>query len=110
VLDQEDLMRAWSNALGVLVKVFLDHPQSLDETYWQHQRRALHFGSSMIGAGVACIIHALVPALFARTASMTVQSLHDEMHTTRRLAGTSRGGPGPLDHERLGGWRSTLQP
>lgn len=86
-------MKARSNALGVLVKVFLDHPLSVNETYWQHQRRALHFGSSMIGAGVACIIHALVPALFVRTASMTVQSLYDEMHTTPRLDGTSRQGP-----------------
>ena len=75
-------MKAWSNAPSVLVKVFLDHPHSLNETYCQHQRRALHFGSSMIGAGVACIIHALVPALFVRTASMTVRSLHDEMHTS----------------------------
>ena len=102
-------MKAWSNAPGVLVNVFLDHPRSLDETYWQHQRRALHFGGSMIGAGVACIIHALVPALFVRTASMRVESLYDEMHATRRLRGTSRRGD-PLDHERLGGWRSTLQP
>jgi hypothetical protein len=51
-------MKAGSKAPGVLVKVFLDHPRSLDDTYWQHQRRAVHFGGSMIGAGVACIIHA----------------------------------------------------
>ena len=91
-------MKAWSNAAGVLVKVFLDHPRSLDETYWQHQRRALHFGGSMIGAGVACIFHALVPALLVRTASMRVESLYGEMHATRRLRGTSRRGD-PLDHE-----------
>ena len=103
-------MRARSNAPGVLVKVFLDHPRSLNESYRQHQRRALYFGSSMIRAGVACIIHALVPALFARTASVTVQSLYDEMHTTRRLGVTSHRGRGPLDHETLGGWKSTLQP
>lgn len=103
-------MKAWSNAPGVLVKVFLDHPRSLNESYWQHQRRGLHFGSSMIRAGVACIIHALVPALFARTASVTVQSLYDEMHTTRRLHVTSHRGQGTLDHETLGGWKSTLQP
>jgi Family of unknown function (DUF6356) len=110
VRDQEDLMKAWSNAPGLLVKVFLDHPLSLNETYWQHQRRALHFGSSMIGAGVACVVHALVPALFARTASMTVQSLHDEMHATGRLGGAlRRGGQGPLERETLGGWSSTPQ-
>jgi len=90
----------------VLVKVFLDHPQSLDETYWQHQRRALHFGTSMIVAGMACLIHALLPVLFVRTASLRIQSLYDEMHGTRRLAGASHRGWNPVDQKALGrcGW------
>jgi len=41
-----------SSTLG---KVFLHHP-ALGETDWQHQRRALHFGASMITAGVACVL------------------------------------------------------
>ena len=73
----------------MLDKVFLDHPHSLGETYWQHQRRALHFGISMITAGVACLVHALVPAVFVRTASSRVRSLYDEMNATRRLGGAA---------------------
>jgi len=78
--------RATSDRDGMLDKVFLDHPRSLGETYWQHQRRALHFGTSMITAGLACLVHALVPAVFVRTASSMVSRLHDEMHSTRRFA------------------------
>jgi hypothetical protein len=103
-------MKAWSSVISMPGKLFLDHPRSLDETYWQHQHRALRFGISMIVAGVACLIHALVPVLFVRTASMRVQSLYDEMHATRRLGGASHRGRNPLDRKTLAGCRSALQP
>jgi hypothetical protein len=86
---ERESVRASANAGsdGILDRVFLDHPRSLGETYWQHQRRAWHFGISMVGAGMACLVHALVPAVFDRTASRAVQRLHDEMSATRRLDG-----------------------
>ena len=68
-------------------KLFFDHPHAFGETYWQHHRRALHFGVSMISAGAACLMHALLPAVFVRTASSMVQTLYDEMRATRRLGG-----------------------
>jgi hypothetical protein len=70
---------------AVLDRVFLGHPRSLGETYWQHQRRALRFGSSMVAAGIACLVHAVIPAVFVRTASTTVLRLHDQMRAARRL-------------------------
>jgi len=72
---------------GVLDKVFLGHPRSRGETYWQHQRRALRFGSSMVAAGIACLVHAVIPAVFVRTASTVVLRLHDQMQTTGRPKG-----------------------
>jgi hypothetical protein len=80
----------------LLGKLLLDHPRSLGETYWQHQRRALRFGISMIGAGAACLVHALLPAVFERTASSTVQRLYDEMRAARRLGGVVHDRPTPL--------------
>jgi hypothetical protein len=65
--------------------IFLDHPRSLGEGYWQHQRHALRFGATLIGAGFACLIHALIPALFERTGSTAVAQLHDQMVALRRL-------------------------
>ena len=41
----------------------------------------------MMGAGAACIVHALVPALFTETAGRTVEGLHAQMK--RRKAGAA---------------------
>ena len=65
--------------------VFNDHPRSLGESYWAHQRHAFEFGTSMIWGGVACVIHALIPALFVRTASSTILQLHERLIATRRI-------------------------
>jgi len=69
---------------GIFQHVFLKHPRSIGESYWQHQRHALQFGTAMIAAGVACLIHGLVPALFLSTASRTIRRLHDKLVVTRR--------------------------
>ena len=65
--------------------LFTDHPRSLGESYWQHQRHALEFGVSMIRGGFACVIHALLPALFVRTASTTILHLHERLIATGRI-------------------------
>ena len=70
---------------GLLNILFTEHPRSLGESYLEHLRHALEFGSALIGAGIACGIHALVPALFARTASTTILRLHDRMTAMRRF-------------------------
>ena len=57
-------------------RLFLDHPQSLRETYFQHQKQAIAFGCPMIRADCACLVHALVPALFIHTGSEAVTRLH----------------------------------
>jgi hypothetical protein len=76
-------------SLGASVRdrLFLVHPRSLGESYWEHQRHALEFGTLMVGAGIACLIHALVPALFVKTASQTIAHLHDRLVRTRRIGG-----------------------
>ena len=74
-----------SCAVSVRERLFLRHPRSLGESYWEHQWHALEFGTLMIVAGIACLIHALVPALFVRTASQTISHLHDRLVRTRRI-------------------------
>lgn len=58
---------------------FLDHPDSIGESYASHQRIALAYGASLFVASLACFIHALVPCLFERTASRTITRLHASM-------------------------------
>jgi hypothetical protein len=68
-------------------KLFLEHPRSLGESYWEHQRYALSFGTSMIVGGVACVVHAVVPALFVSTGSTMIRHLYHRLIATKRIAG-----------------------
>ena len=63
---------------------FTEHPASVGESYTEHLKAASGFGFTMIVSGVACLIHGLVPALFVRTGSETIQRLHDQMVVNRR--------------------------
>lgn len=59
--------------------LFTRHPASVGETYWQHLQTALTFGFRMLGGGIACFVHALLPFLFVSTASRCIEQLHDRM-------------------------------
>lgn len=72
----------------MLDRFFLAHPRSVDESYVQHMRMAGGFGVAMIMAGIACLVHAVVPGLFARTGSDAIARLHHRM-----LAGRDRSRP-----------------
>lgn len=66
-------------------RLFLLHPRSLGESYWTHQRHALGFAATMIVAGVACGVHALVPAFFVKTGSEAICHLYDRLIELRRI-------------------------
>lgn len=65
-------------------RLFLDHPRTVGESYGEHLVMASGFGLSMILAGLACIIHGLVPGCFVTTGSDTVERLHRRMVVNRR--------------------------
>ena len=67
-------------------RLFFEHPRSVDESYGEHMRAAGGFGVVMIGAGVACLVHALVPGLFVSTGSKAIDRLHDKMVRNRAAA------------------------
>jgi len=74
----------------VFNRLFLQHPQSVGESYLEHQRHALGFAFSLFFAALACFVHALVPALFVRTGSEAVTRLHDRMVVHRAARGGGR--------------------
>ncbi len=57
-------------------KYFLNHPRSVGETYMEHQGFAVAVSLKLFIAATACLIHALVPALFERTASRIVRDVY----------------------------------
>lgn len=67
----------------MLSKLLLDHPADVGETYAEHAREASSYGVAMILAGIACLVHAAVPALFKTNGSETIRALHDRLVRTR---------------------------
>jgi hypothetical protein len=59
----------------MLTKLMLEHPRDIGETYGEHAGHALFIGTRMIGAGLACLVHALIPGLFVKTATNTVDDV-----------------------------------
>lgn len=51
------------------MNLFTKHPQSIGETYWEHFYFASLMGGKMLLAGIACLMHAIFPFLFEKTAS-----------------------------------------
>ena len=70
----------------MLRRLFLDHPKSVGETYGQHLRFAGRFGLTMIGGGIAAIVHGLVPAAFSTTGSRALARLNARLEQSRRAA------------------------
>jgi uncharacterized protein DUF6356 len=60
-------------------RLFVAHPRSVNEDYLAHAGVALRFALLLLGAGLAALVHAAVPALFETSASSTIKKLHREM-------------------------------
>lgn len=65
-------------------KLFLEHPRSVGESYGRHMRQALSFAGHLALAAMACLVHAVLPALFRTSASRRISVLYDRMLRHRR--------------------------
>ena len=70
-----------------LIRAFTEHPASVGETYTEHLFRAVYFGTRMVFAGIACLVHGVLPFLFVRTGSRAITELNDRMVVNRRRPG-----------------------
>ena len=68
-----------------LIRPFTEHPASVGETYGEHLIRAVYFGTRMVFAGIACLVHGVLPFLFVRTGSRAITELSDRMVVNRRV-------------------------
>ena len=69
---------------GMMDRLFLHHPRSLGMSWARHGAGAVVIGATLIAAGAACLVHALVPGWFTQTAGKTVSRMND--HMVRRRA------------------------
>jgi len=70
---------------GLADRMFLEHPRSLGMSWAGHGVGAVAIGARLVGAGCACIIHAVVPGVFTQTAGKTITDMYD--HMAQRKAG-----------------------
>ncbi|MBA3527603.1 MAG: DUF6356 family protein [Pseudomonadota bacterium] len=67
--------------------LFTHHPRSLGMSWAGHAVGAVKIGGQLIGAGAACLVHAVIPGLFTETAGRTITGMYD--HMMRRRAGAT---------------------
>ncbi|WP_108813680.1 DUF6356 family protein [Loktanella sp. Alg231-35] len=61
---------------NVFAAIFLDHPATVNETYFGHMRFAFGFAFWLGIAAFAALVHAVIPALCETTASRILHRLH----------------------------------
>jgi hypothetical protein len=69
-----------------MLKASRAHLAEVDETYFTHLAAALRIAGILGGAALACAVHAIVPALFTRTASRRVEEVRSGIATRTRNA------------------------
>lgn len=72
------------------------HLREASETYGQHLGFAFTVGLMAVGAGLACLIHAFVPALCRQTCSATVRELYRLFENRGELEQVRGQAPGPM--------------
>lgn len=65
----------------MIERVFLEHPRSVEESYFEHLLFAGRFSVTLAVAAGAALVHALIPCLFEKTASRIVAQLYQKTHT-----------------------------
>jgi hypothetical protein len=79
--------RQMEQRAGIADRMFLEHPRSLGMSWAGHGIGAVAIGARLVGAGCACIIHAVVPGLLTQTAGKTINGMYE--HMMQRKAGAA---------------------
>jgi Family of unknown function (DUF6356) len=72
---------------GIAQRLFTGHPRSLGMSWAEHGKGAADIGTRLIGAGAACLVHAVVPGWFTQTAGRTITGMYE--HMMQRKAGAA---------------------
>lgn len=69
--------------MNMFRKLFVSHPETVGESYFEHLTHAGWFAGMMVFGGAACLVHALVPGACEKTGSKVITLLHDRMVVNR---------------------------
>ena len=62
--------------MQILDRLFLAHPRTVNESYFEHCAFAFRIGSRLLLAGAAALVHSVVPCLCETTASRIILALN----------------------------------
>jgi len=82
-----------TQAGGMRSRLFTDHPRSLGMSWAAHGVGAVKIGATLVGAGLACLVHAIIPGWFTQTAGKTVTDMYDHMNARRAGAANPENWP-----------------
>ena len=68
---------------GLVDRLFAEHPRSLGLSWAGHGAGAVKIGFQLIGAGVAALVHAVVPGWFSETAGRRVTETYHYIQKIR---------------------------
>ena len=63
-----------------ITRLFIEHPASVEETYFEHMRFAAWFAGTLFLAAFAATVHAVLPFMFEKTASTAINRMHHRIH------------------------------
>ena len=67
-----------------MIKLFKEHPASVNESYLEHMFVALSFFIQFFYAAFAALVHAFLPFLFVKTGSKIITDLNQRMVVSRQ--------------------------
>ena len=67
-----------------MIKLFNQHPESVNESYLEHMTVALSFFMQFSYPAFAALVHAFLPFLFVKTGSKIITDLNQRMVVSRQ--------------------------
>lgn len=61
-------------------RIFIEHPESVEKSYFEHMAFALRFAGLLGFACGAALLHAFIPAACEKTASKIIAKLYARTH------------------------------
>ncbi len=60
----------------MIARIFLSHPATVNESFFEHMMFAMKFAGLLFAAAFAALVHAFIPCLFEKTASRIIAQLY----------------------------------
>ncbi|MBS83159.1 MAG: hypothetical protein CMD65_03395 [Gammaproteobacteria bacterium] len=67
-----------------LFSLFLDHPSSVNETYFEHLVQAMLISLNLLKLSITALTHAIFPFLFIETTSLNIEKLNNKTSKRRK--------------------------